>query len=330
MTETASHPPVSVVTPFHNTAGHLRECIESVLSQSDGDFEYVLQDNASDDGSTEIALEYAQRDSRVRYFRVDELVSQVDNYNLALTRISPVSRYTKIVQADDWISRDCLREMVLLARTSARIGLVSAYRLRGDTVGGDGVPYTMSVLPGRDVARLHLLTSSFLFGSPTTVMYCSDVVRSRQPFYTPGRLNDDTEACYEILRDWDFGFVHQVLSFTRLDDDSTYGRNRNNDPGILDRLITLRRYGAEFLSDSEYPARLNEVERRYYRRLAWAVLCGRERTYWDFHRRGLATQGPGIEPRKLVGGIAREALSLVGCPARMLEIVGEWLSVTRR
>ena len=161
-------------------------------------------------------------------------------------------------------------------------------------------------------------------------MYCGDVVRSRKPFYTPGRFNDDTEACYEILRDWDFGFVHQILSFTRLDDDSTYGRNRNNDPGILDRMITLRRYGAEFLSDSEYSARLDEIERRYYRRLAWAVLCGRERKYWDFHRDGLATQGPGIEARKLAAGLARETLSLVGCPARILEILAERLTVTRR
>ena len=41
---------VSVVTPFYNTAPYLAECIESVLAQSHGDFEYVLVDNHSDDG----------------------------------------------------------------------------------------------------------------------------------------------------------------------------------------------------------------------------------------------------------------------------------------
>ena len=317
-------PLVSVVTPFHNTAEHLRGCINSVLSQSRVNLEYILQDNASTDGSTEIAREFAQADPRVRYFRIDEVLTQVRNYNLALTRIGPDSKYCKIVQADDWIARECLHQMVSLAEQSPGVGLVSAYRLKGRAIEGDGLPYTTTMLTGREAARMHLLTPCFLFGSPTTVMYRSDLVRTRRPFFTEGRLNDDTEACYEILRDWNFGFVHQILSFTRIEAESISGRLRGKDPGILDMLINLRRYGPEFLSNGEFHERLREIERRYYRRLAHAALSARESDYWRFHRQGLLTQGPGLEPVKLLRAMGRELMSIAVCPQQILEIARAW------
>src|SRR5262249_4091268 len=49
-------PLVSVVTPFYNADEWLEECIESVLAQTFTHYEYVLLDNCSTDGSTEIAL----------------------------------------------------------------------------------------------------------------------------------------------------------------------------------------------------------------------------------------------------------------------------------
>jgi len=321
---TVEAPLVSVVTPFHDTAAHLRECIESVLAQSHDCFEFLLQDNASCDGSTEIAMEYARRDERIKYFRIEQLLSQVDNYNLALTRISPSSRYTKIVQADDWIAPECVRSMVTLAEGSDRLGLVSSYRLKGGTVLGSGLPYSTTTLSGRDAARMHLLTPTFLYGSPSTVMYRSVAVRARQPFFPVGRLNDDTETCYELLRDWDFGFVHQILSFTRVGDDSISGHVHHLDPELLDTLIMLRRYGPEYLSPEEYKERLEHIERQYYRRLAWSALSLRGRSFWRFQTQGLATQGPALQAAKLARGLVAELAELLTCPRRFAGLARAW------
>src|SRR5258705_8030198 len=107
-----NEPLVSVVTPFHNTAPYLAQCIESVLAQTYSNFEYILADNCSTDASREIAASYARQDSRIRLIPYRELVPQVPNYNRALREISPNSRYCKIVQADDSIFRDCLISMV--------------------------------------------------------------------------------------------------------------------------------------------------------------------------------------------------------------------------
>ena len=80
----AIRPLVSVVTPFYNTARHLAQCIESVLTQSYAEFEYILMDNCSTDGSAEIAESYARRDPRMRVIRCSEFVPQLKNYNRAL------------------------------------------------------------------------------------------------------------------------------------------------------------------------------------------------------------------------------------------------------
>ena len=61
-----------------------------------------------------------------------------------------------------------------------------------------------------------MLGGVWLFGTPSTVMYSSDIVRARAPhFYPEDRFYHDTDAAFQILVDHDFGFVHQVLTFTR-------------------------------------------------------------------------------------------------------------------
>src|SRR4051794_20650137 len=61
-----AEPLVSIVTPFHNTAPYLEECIRSVLAQTYTNYEYLLVDNASTDDGGEIAARYAEKDARIR------------------------------------------------------------------------------------------------------------------------------------------------------------------------------------------------------------------------------------------------------------------------
>src|SRR4030095_8878047 len=92
-------PLVSVVTPFYNTAPYLEECIERTLAQSYENFELILVNNCSDDGSREIALRYVQRDSRVRLVDNERFVGQVENYNNGLMKISDDGVSTKSLRS---------------------------------------------------------------------------------------------------------------------------------------------------------------------------------------------------------------------------------------
>jgi glycosyltransferase involved in cell wall biosynthesis len=305
---------VSVVTPFHNTAKYLRECIESVLNQTYSNFEYILHDNASDDGSSEIARKYAAIDDRIRLIRTETLLPQVPNYNRALTYISPESRYCKLVQADDWIYPECLDRMVSTAVLNPRVGLVSSLRYVGETVRGGGLSYRQSILSGQDAGRFHLLGSGSLFGSPSTVLFRSDIVRNRSPFFDEVGFQEDTEICYEIVKEWDFGFVHQVLSYSRIESDSALARIIRLDSLSLGMLILVHKYGQHFLSPHEFNERWQSIQADYYRHLANALFMLRGSEYWQFHSNWLRREGLSIEWKRVMFGVAREIVEILANP----------------
>ena len=83
-----SAPLVSFVTPCYNTRDYLSECIESVLRQTYKDWKFILVDNCSTDRSAEIAERYAGHfPDKIRLVHTESFLSQVQNYNFALTCI---------------------------------------------------------------------------------------------------------------------------------------------------------------------------------------------------------------------------------------------------
>ena len=61
---------ISIIIPVYNTEAYLPACLDSILSQRFTDFEVLLVDDGSRDGSGAICDEYAARDPRVRVFHV--------------------------------------------------------------------------------------------------------------------------------------------------------------------------------------------------------------------------------------------------------------------
>jgi glycosyltransferase involved in cell wall biosynthesis len=313
-----SDPPISVVTPFRNTAPYLINCIESVLAQSYSRFEYILSDNCSTDGSAEIAEAYARRDPRIRLIRQSQLSSQVQHYNRALAQISPASQYCKMVQADDFIFPECLRLMVQAFEQSESIGLVSAYDLKRDIVRGSGFPYPTSQLSGKEMARLCLRTGLFVFGSPTTVMYRSSLIHKCHYFFNESLMHEDTEKCMQILKEWDFGFVHQVLSFLRTENESVSSAVRAFQPDALDRYILVQRYAPVFLEAGEAAALKKSSKRAYYRVLANEALRLREAAFWRYHKVGLKTMDEELNWPYLAGEIGRQLIRAAVNPGSTL------------
>jgi hypothetical protein len=73
-------PLVSIGMPVYNGANHLAGAIQSVLNQDYANLEVVVCDNASDDGTADIASDFAARDPRVRYLRNPENIGLLPNF----------------------------------------------------------------------------------------------------------------------------------------------------------------------------------------------------------------------------------------------------------
>ena len=90
---------VSLGLPVYNGERFVAQAIQSVLDQTYADFELVISDNASTDGTSDICQEFARKDPRIRYIRQEINVGAKANFN----RVFEYSRgqYFKWVAADD-------------------------------------------------------------------------------------------------------------------------------------------------------------------------------------------------------------------------------------
>jgi glycosyltransferase involved in cell wall biosynthesis len=318
-----SLPLVSVVTPFYNTQDYLAECIESVLRQTYTNWEYILVDNCSTDGSTDLAKKYAaQFPDKIRLIHTDSFLSQVQNYNFALSCISPESKYCKMVQADDWIFQECLQRMVDVAEAHPKVGIVAAYELQGGHTCLCGLPHPNTQVSGRDVCRLFLLDNLYLFGTPTSLLMRSELVRSRNPFFEERHAPfEDAHACFDVLRDWDFGFVHQVLTFSRRDNESILARIRSFEFTHFTRLSKIITHGRNYLSEVEYRHVLINAEREYFFYLGRSALQGKRPEFWKFHQERLATLNYSLNFAFMAKWISIVLLDDIGNPKRTLEFV---------
>jgi glycosyltransferase involved in cell wall biosynthesis len=259
-------PLASVVTPVYNGADYIAECIESVLGQTYENWEYVIVDNCSTDGTLEIARDYEARDPRIRVESPGVFVDLVESGNRSLREISPESKYTKVLHADDWLFPECLERMVEVAERNPTVGVVSAYRLEETgVVTLTGLSPSTTVLSGREICSSTLLGEPYphLFGSPTSLLIRSDLVRARDPFYDRNYnvgneypFTEDLAACCEVLRKSDLGFVHQVLTFTRRDGRSPFSKFSRLGANVPEHLNLLLKYGPVYLTKAEYQRRV--------------------------------------------------------------------------
>jgi glycosyltransferase involved in cell wall biosynthesis len=319
-------PLVTVVTPVYNGGETLAECIESVLAQSYTHFEYIIVNNCSTDRTREIAAAYAGRDARIRFVENEKFVGAQENHDAGFRRMSPESRYCKVVHADDWIFPECLERMVALAEEHPSVGIVGAYALREKWLFCDGLPARQPVFPGREVCRLTLLRRLYVFGTPTSILFRAEIVRHRDPFYDGKRFpsNCDAAACYEILRDWNFGFVTQVLTFTRKGERGIAAEAARMGRSRPEKIRMLRQYGPDYLSREEFEAQLENEVRDYYRFLATSIFSHRGKEFWMHQRAALRELGLSSSWPRLYAAAVESAMHSLSHPFRT------WTTVSRK
>jgi len=99
-------PKFSIIIPVYKVEKYLRQCLDSVVNQTFGDFEALIVDDCGGDGSLEIAQEYAQKDSRLVILRHECNKGLASARNTALDYAT--GKYIVCLDSDDWLSLNCL------------------------------------------------------------------------------------------------------------------------------------------------------------------------------------------------------------------------------
>ena len=302
---------VGILTPVYNGERFLVECIESVLKQTHTNWNHVIVDNQSTDRTVEIAETYARKDERIKVVRSDTFVGLSENHIRALSLLPPGASYCKFLHADDWLFPECLAEMVRVAETHPSVGVVSAYRLDGTTVNLDGLPFPSTVVPGREVARATLLRQLYVFGSPSSVMFRAALIRKHGFDAESFPRHSDSAACLAILGESDFGFVHQVLTYTRRPVEAQTSLSVRLNSYLAEHVVALARFGPALLAPDQHARLYRAHLRRYQSFLARHLLRRQDPVFWRYHRHIGATLGLPLSARRLAVGL----LSLVAAAA---------------
>lgn len=120
----------SILVPVYNVAPYLKQCIESVLSQSYKDYELILTNDGSTDESPEICKAYAEKDDRIVYFNKQ-------NEGLLLTRRFAIhharGEYILFLDSDDYWESNLLSVVSLeLEKNPVDMLLYRFKRVRDD------------------------------------------------------------------------------------------------------------------------------------------------------------------------------------------------------
>src|ERR671921_856973 len=183
---------VSVVVPCYNQARFLGEAIQSVLSQGYTDFEIIVVDDGSKDGTEEVASGYAKEDSRVRLIRRENGgLAEARNRGLAESG----GEYVVFLDSDDRLVGEALEVGVRELEAHPGCAFVSGICRK---ITADG-----SIVPGweqfrvRDDPYLELLRSCPVY--VPAVMYRRFVFEAVGNFDTSLKAAEDYDLYYRVL-----------------------------------------------------------------------------------------------------------------------------------
>ena len=140
-------------------------------------------------------------------------------------------------------------------------------------------------------------------------MLRSAIVRDREALYEDvDHALVDQQLCLDLLRHYDFCYVTEIVTATRLHDESITASVEAKNPRFAGKLSLLQTFGRDFLTDAEY----RRVERywlnRYYSFLARQAIRGRGPGFWMYHRRLLRGLGRKMRISRIVRRAAYNVL----------------------
>lgn len=294
-------PLISVCVPVFNGEQYVRQCIESILSQSERDFEVLISDNCSTDRTLDICSEFSDR--RIRILKSDRNVGSIENFNKCIRNAS--GELFMLLPVDDLLGEGCLERLSCAFIENPSVGIAFASSIQIDHLGRElGV---RSVGPKSGIVKrddaIRMIAENF---NPIQ----HPMVRSQALFRT-GSFNRrlgcfcDIHLWSRILfNGWDAYVVARPLSAIRRHKDQGQSLFRLNTKGNRERLSS--HYG-EVLT-------VEFLQRNHYNLL---FLCFVR--FFNRNARSLSVESAKME-RAMIGNVIRSHLSNAYASIRHLNL----------
>lgn len=261
-------PRVSVLLPVYNGERYLAAAIESVLRQSFDDFELIICDDASLDGSRAIAEDFAARDSRINLICNEKNIGLFANYNRCLTEAQ--GEIIKPFAQDDILAETIIERCVAALDANPSVALVSVNRRYIDESGYDitlqsgintAAKYCHADQPvsGEQIIMSALTHIDNFIGEPSTVAFRVSLENHVERFDARYRQLGDLEYWLRLLNKP--GARYMYLSETLCDFRSHAASTSNKNILRLQHTLDVFRLARQYRERLEMACGTNYMER---------------------------------------------------------------------
>ena len=267
----SARPAVSVLTPAYDVARFIGATVDSLLAQTMPDWEMVVVDDGSRDGTA--AAVAARHDPRIRLLRqANAGVSAARSRAMAEARGGTVL----FLDADDWLAPDALARLLAALRAAppGAVGAYGAYAFVGeDAVPGDPPLRRKSgPFPTGDI--LERLVVQNLFANGGHLLLRREAVDRAGPFLTHVRYGEDWEYWIRLALQGPFAAVPgaEPLLYVRQRTGSAYNRMARDPAAFRPAMQAI--FGNPALAERLGAERVEALHRRAEAENAW--IAGRE------------------------------------------------------
>ena len=190
---------VSIVVPVYNVKLYIEATIQSVLHQSYTNWELLLVENASTDGTVEVLLEYlkAHPDDRIRFFNIPENIGAAAARNFGVEKSN--GRFLTYLDSDDLWQPDKLEKQVAFMQAHDAAFSFTGYEFA--TADGKGTGKIVTVPD--TITYKEALKNTTIFTS--TVMFDTKKL-TKEEIMMPLVKSEDTALWWRVLRSGMIGY----------------------------------------------------------------------------------------------------------------------------
>lgn len=190
---------VSIVVPIYNVEEYLRECIDSICTQTYENIEIILVDDGSTDTSPEICDTYQKIDSRIRAFHKNNGgLSDARNYGLNVA----TGEYIAFIDSDDYIDESFVKNLLQAAEENdADIAVCSYRKVYDKPIQKYGnINYIAETVSGISFLKsLYSGKHSDMGFVAWNKLYKKKLFTDHEIIYPKGRIYEDTFTTYKLL-----------------------------------------------------------------------------------------------------------------------------------
>lgn len=186
---------ISIIVPMHNASKYIEATVNSVLSQTESDFELLLVDDCSEDSTCEVVSRF--RDERIRLIRLSDNMGAYAARNMGLSEAK--GRFIAFLDADDIWAFDKLEKEKKFLLSNGYGFVFTGYEFADEDARGLG---KVVEVPAQ-ISYKQALHNTTIFTS--TVMIDREIV-SDDLIKMPDIKSEDTATWWQILREHKYGY----------------------------------------------------------------------------------------------------------------------------